>query len=506
MNRRRFSLLTTCLLLCLSVTTTSQAQPAAPARLPVAVQQELRALLRRPELQPAQVGVWVEAIGWRPLAEESKNPWTIQDYNPSARRTVLFERDPDKLFLPASNLKLLVSAAALDRLGAEFRYATPALAVAPIGPDGTLTGDLFLRGAGDPSLDYEGLRAVVQTLKESGLKRVAGGVVGDETLFPDNGPGLGWEWDDLPWYYAPEISALSLRRNRVDVRVRPGQDAGQPAQVEVSPPNGYVQIDNRALTVAQGKTATIRYERALGGSVIEVTGEIPMGGQEISQGCSVPQPALYTATVLTDLLRENGVAVRDAPRTGTSPKDARTLAILESPPLRDLIRWLNKYSDNLSAELLLRTLGLQHRGQGTVAAGRQAVATFLEKYGLDTARLNVADGSGLSRHNLVSPHLLVDVLRVMAHHPQADVFYRSLPIAGVDGTLRGRMKGTPAAGNVRAKTGTLSHVSALSGYVTTPEGHVLAVSVLVNQFVGSASSVQAFQDRVFAILADCRWH
>jgi PBP4 family serine-type D-alanyl-D-alanine carboxypeptidase len=424
---------------------------------------------------------------------------------------VLLARDADKAFLPASNMKLLIGAAALAQLGGDFRYETQVRADSGIDSQGRLDGDLFLCGGGDPSLDYQHLDDLADQLKAQGLREV-GGVVGDGRLFPGPAWGDGWSWDDLPWYYSMEISALSLGRNQVEVIVRPAEQPGQPVQVEVRPANDYVQVINRATTVPAGGRSTLALDRPWGHFEILVFGNLPCGSKPVSQGCSVPAPALYAATVLTAKLRERGIAVARLPRAepvhpdsaAASPQPPRVLATVRSAPLRELLRQLNKHSDNLYAELLLRTLGQHHGGTGTVQQGREAVIAFLRGLGLDTAALRVADGSGLSRFNLVSPRLLVGVLRAMAFHPEALAFYTSLPIAGVDGNLASRMQGTPAAGNVHAKTGYLSQVSTLSGYVTTADGHLLAVSVLTNNFTCATSQMRDLQDQIFIRLAACR--
>jgi D-alanyl-D-alanine carboxypeptidase/D-alanyl-D-alanine-endopeptidase (penicillin-binding protein 4) len=506
-------------------------------RLPPETQQDLLALLRMPELRPARLGILVEALGTRSAkaraedrladrsdqtdqtdqtdSEPAKDRLALQPYSRGSPRAVLFERDPDKAFLPASNMKLLTAAATLAALGGDFRYETQVLAEAKIDAPGRLAGDLFLRGAGDPSLDYDDLADLAGQLAQRGLKQVAGRVIGDDSAFPDAPLGEGWSWDDLPWYYAMEVSALSLGRNQVDVIVRPADKAGQPALVEVKPANDYFQVVNRAVTTEAGTKPSIRYDRPLGHPAMEVSGNVPCGAEPISQGCSVPHPALYAATVFTAKLRERGIEVLGEPQTGPTPPPAPplrgeggkrpvSLAAVQSAPLRELLPRLNKHSDNLYAELFLRTLGQRHAGTGTARHGGEGIVAFLQGLGLDTTALRVADGSGLSRFNLVSPRLLVGVLRALAQHPEAEAFYASLPIAGVDGTLAGRMKGTPAAGNVHAKTGYLSQVSSLSGYVTTADGHILAVSILTNNFTCPTSKVRGLQDQVCTLLAGCR--
>lgn len=482
-----------------------------PQRLPLETQQEVSALLRRPELRPARLGILVEALGTCAPKGRLEERWALQPYAGGSPHPVLLAREADKAFLPASNMKLLTGAAALAQLGGDFRYETQVRADSGIDSQGRLEGDLFLCGAGDPSLDYEHLDDLADQLKAQGLREVRG-VVGDGRLFPGPAWGDGWSWDDMPWYYSMEINALSLGRNQVEVVVRPAEQPGQLVQVEIRPANNYVQVINRAVTIPAGGRSTLVLDRPWGHFEILVFGKLPCGSKPLSQGCSVPAPALYAATVLTAKLRERGITVSRPPRAEpVSPDSAspgqqppRVLATVRSAPLRELLARLNKHSDNLYAELFLRTLGQYHGGTGTVQQGREAVVAFLRGLGLDTSALRVADGSGLSRFNLVSPRLLVGVLRAMAFHREASAFYASLPIAGVDGNLASRMKGTPAAGNVHAKTGYLSQVSTLSGYVTTADGHLLAVSVLTNNFTCATSQMRDLQDQIFIRLAACR--
>lgn len=487
------------------------ARVEAPRRLPLETQRELSALLRRPELRPARVGVLVEALGTCSPQGPLEERWTLQPYAAGPPHPVLFSREADKAFLPASNMKLLTGAAVLVRLGGGFRYETQVRADSEIDSQGQVAGDLFLCGSGDPSLDYEDLDHLADQLVRRGVRAVRS-VIGDGRALPGPRWGYGWSWDDLPWYYSMEINALSLGRNRVEVTVRPADQPGQPVQIEVQPANDYIQVVNRAVTTSAGAEPAIQLDRPWGHFEILVSGSLPCGAKPISQGCSVPDPALYAATVFTAKLRERGIRVLHPPRkepipsspATPSPGPSRILAAVQSAPLRELLPQLNKTSDNLYAELFLRTLGRYCGGTGTAHQGGEAVAAFLRELGLDTAALRVADGSGLSRFNLVSPRLLVGVLRAMAFHPEAPAFYASLPIAGVDGNLAQRMKGTPAAGNVHAKTGYLSQVSTLSGYVTTADGHLLAVSVLTNNFTCSTARMRDLQDQIFIRLAACR--
>lgn len=414
-------------------------------------------------------------------------------------RQLIYEQNADTLLMPASNMKLLTSATALDVLGGDFRCRTVVKA-AVAAADGTLAGDLFLVGSGDPTLTYDDLKKLAQSLWDKGLRKVEGCVVGDESAFQGASLGFGWQWDDLPWYYSMEVSALSLGRNQVNVVVKPGEKAGDAAVVTVEPVNGYVVVESTATTDDEKARNTILFDRELGGKCIKVGGVIPLKAQPSSQRCSVWQPCLYTATVFAEMLKARGIEVKGAPKTGVAPKDSFELAAHESPPLRDIVKQMNKPSDNHSAEQLLRLIGIKHKGLGTDDAGAEAVRSFLARCGADEGSARVSDGSGLSRFNMVTPRTLARLLLKMRLHPESQAFFDSLPVAGVDGTLRLRMRGTPAEKKVFAKTGSLLSVSSLSGYAHAKNGEVYVVVLMFNHYLCPASVARAAQDKVCQIL------
>ncbi|MCS6863106.1 MAG: D-alanyl-D-alanine carboxypeptidase/D-alanyl-D-alanine-endopeptidase, partial [Abditibacteriales bacterium] len=228
-------------------------------------------------------------------------------------RRLIFEQNADTLLMPASNMKLLTAATALDVLGGDFRCRTTVRAQMAIAADGTLASDLFLVGSGDPTLTYEDLKKLAQSLWDRGVRKVEGCVVGDESAFQGAPLGFGWQWDDLPWYYSMEVSALSLGRNQVNVVVKPGEKVGGAAVVTVEPANGYVVVENAATTGDEKARNTIAFDRELGGKCIKVRGVIPLGAPPSSQRCSVWQPCLYTATVFAEMLKAQGIEVRGSP-------------------------------------------------------------------------------------------------------------------------------------------------------------------------------------------------
>lgn len=415
---------------------------------------------------------------------------------------VLYERNADLALVPASNFKLLVSAAALDRFGPEHRLLTRVCFTGNVGSNGALSGDIVLVGGGDPLLSRADLLELARAVAAKGVRSVTGAVVGDDTLFDDVRLGLGWAWSDEPYYYSAEISALCLDGNAVDVYVSPGAGAGESARVRIDPPTSFVRVENTAVTALSGEDS-ISVSRVHGRNVIRVTGNVPVGLQVKGpiERISVVDPALYAATEFRSALEASGVKV--AGRTFTRKLSLGSTPAAEhlSPPLSVILSKLLKPSDNLIAEVLFKSLGAATSGVGTAETAQAAEIEFIKRSGMDPGAVSIADGSGLSRRDYTTPQNLVLLLKYMWGHKNGRVFIDALPIAGVDGTLRNRMKGTAAAGNVRAKTGYVSRVSCLSGYVTTKSGDPLAFSIMMNGHLCPNSDATRVQDAICEALA-----
>ncbi len=422
--------------------------------------------------------------------------------------STLYERNADPVFLPASNNKLLTSAATLAILGPNYVYRTRLFRTGPITRVGTLQGELVLRGAGDPLLSPRDLDEIARQVARAGIRRVTGGVRFDDSLFDRQRLGEGWSWDDEPYYYSAQISALNLNENLVSVQVLPGRRVGEHARVLIGPTDKYTALVNTALTGPPKSKPSLVIGRVRGRNILTVSGSLPIdvaAKDNRSVGVTIENPSRFAAFVLAERLRRQGVAIAGGVREGApiSP-EAPVVAEHVSVPLSALLRRLNKPSDNLIAECLLKTVGAACRGQGTGGAdgtGAQAARDWLARIGLDVSRLRMADGSGLSRRNYVSPRNLVRLLVYLHTLPTFPIFYNSLPIAGADGTLRRRLRGTAAAGNCHAKTGSLAHVSSLSGYVTTRDGEMLAFSILMNNHLAPNRDCAAVQDKIVALLA-----
>ncbi len=425
----------------------------------------------------------------------------------AATGETLYRRDAEKLFVPASNMKLLTAAAALEGLGPDYRYRTDFLAAGPV-QNGVLRGPLVVRGTGDPTLSTrfgddarQVMRAWADSLRAHGVTRVAGSVIGVDSAFPGSSLGAGWAWDDLDADYAAEFGALQFNEGILEVSVFPSREVGNPAVVVLDPPTQYVPVDNRTLTGAPGTETSIRLSRDPVGPGIVVEGRVAADSGYAEETVAVRDPTDFFLTVLRETLREAGIAVEgaaldadDLPLEDPSVARAYPLFSYESPPLREILPGMLKPSQNWIAETLLRTVGRELRGEGTASAGAAAADSLFRARGLESGPLRFADGSGLSRYDLVSPDFLVALLDLMRRSPNAGLWYASLPVGGIDGTLERRMRGTPLEGNVHAKTGTLSGVRSLSGYLTTAQGEEVAFSVMLNHHTRSAAAADSVID------------
>ena len=439
---------------------------------------------------------------------------------------VVYRRNAERLLMPASNQKLITASAALSGLGADFRYRT-AVAARGVRRGDTLAGDLLVVGRGDPtlSLHFSGggdvlasLRPWADSLRARGVRVLTGRVAGDGSWFTDAPLGAGWAWDYLSDSYAAPVGALQFNEGFALLLVTPGDTAGAPARLALAPSGAPLRVFGAVATAPRDSgVASIRFSRASFSDSLNVSGRISAGGPPDTSEVAVLDPVRFFEAALTQVLREAGIAVlggvaagapgpqgaTGAPaRTAGSAPPAETLFVWLSPPLRDILPLFLKPSQNQIGETLLRTLGGELRGQASVDSGRAAVQETLRGFGVADDAYVLADGSGLSRYNYVAPETLARVLVAMARRPDFDVFYRALPIAGVDGTIAGRMRGTAAAGNVHAKTGSISNVRSLSGYVTTAEGERLVFVMIANHFTVPRRIAELVQDRVLERLAN----
>ncbi|HEX8246088.1 MAG TPA: D-alanyl-D-alanine carboxypeptidase/D-alanyl-D-alanine-endopeptidase [Longimicrobium sp.] len=405
----------------------------------------------------------------------------------------LYDRNGGKMFVPASNMKLVTGSTALETLGPGFRYRTTVAAGGRVA-NGELRGDLVVIGSGDPTIaaDFHNgdaravFRAWADSLRAHGVRRITGRIVGNDDVFDDVPWGSGWAWDDMNDDYSAEIGGLEFNLGVVGVTVSGGGAAGSFANVRLDPPTAYVPTTLSARTVAAGAAERVELRRQENGPGIAITGEIPADTTVVRTSFTVRNNTAYFVTVLRETLVASGISVagqaadQDELSPGDRPVVRDTLFVQSSPPLSEILRGFLKPSQNQIGELLLKTEGRVLRGDGTARAGIAVVDSVTRAWGLPSRRLAQADGSGLSRYNLVAPWFLIGLLEHMRRSPNFQVFYDALPIAGVDGTLRNRMKNTPLQGNVHAKTGTVSNVRSLSGYMTTAAGEPMVFSIIVN--------------------------
>ena len=458
-------------------------------------------------------------------------------------REILFAHNAGKRFLPASGMKLLIAAAALDLWGPGHRFQTPVFLEGELDGQGRVLGDLVLVGQGDPNPERRLYRpeeedrpiqgpspfieGIADQLAQQGIRRVEGNIVADTTLFLNEPHGRNWEQEDLFWHYGAPSSALAVYENVYQVSLSPGKASGDPGRLEVAPPQESPAVVNRVGTAPPGGKPDIRIGSDRSGSRVTLLGRLPLDHPTLTYALSVSEPALNAARYLKSSLERRGIAVSGQPRLRALDPlevlqegklsqarvrerqffyhDRRQLASWPSLPLIENLKILIKTSRNLYGEMLLRGMGAEVSGVGSLETGLQALKAFLEKAGIATEPLDFSDGSGLSRTNLLTPESVVRLLQYMEKHPRAAGFRDCLPVAGRDGTLKDRMKGTAAEGRVLAKTGTLSFVSSLSGYATNLEGSRMAFSIMANHTQGSPREARRAIDAICALMAGSSW-
>jgi serine-type D-Ala-D-Ala carboxypeptidase/endopeptidase (penicillin-binding protein 4) len=441
----------------------------------------------------------------------------------------LFEHNARKLLKPASNAKLYSGALALDRLGPDFRIKTSLFSTEPPSSRGVLKGNLIVYGRGDPSLaarfhdgDYtQALEPLVEALLAAGVKRINGELVGDESFFRGPPYGSSWTWNDLQYYYGAAVSALTVEDNVIDLVIQPGERSDEPCRILPKPKSNYLQFDNRTRTLPAGGLRQIQIDRPVGENTVFISGSLPLKGAGWNSAVAVHHPAGFFINLFEATLLKRGIIIGRRPQTVNWRDPHRVpleklheLAAVESRPMSEIVTRMMKPSQNLYAQLLLLQVGAwaeqrqaepePARSGTTEASGLRELTRFLDEIGVPKGEVRLEEGSGLSRGALVTPNATIELLRAMHRHQRAEIFRNALPIAGMDGTLAGRMKGTAAAGNVRAKTGTLRYVYCLSGYVTSAAGENLAFSIMLNNHAASdeRTSPRADVDAIAIMLAN----
>jgi D-alanyl-D-alanine carboxypeptidase/D-alanyl-D-alanine-endopeptidase (penicillin-binding protein 4) len=416
---------------------------------------------------------------------------------------VLYARNADDLLNPASNVKLFTTAAALSRLGPDWRFDTEFLVdrqpdqkrtSPPRFKSGDIKGPLYLRGKGDPSLTSDRLWSIVNDLWYAGLRTVSGDLVLDDTYFDDEKVGPGFDQEKSDKTYMAPAGALSLESNVVTVHIAPGESAGTKALVELDPDSSFFVLDNRTQTSPENGLRRLFVTSLPQGDKqkIVVSGRIPLGSAPTTSWKKIDSPTFYVGQTLRSMLEKRGVRIRGRVRRGSVPKEAVPYLLHQSETLDIVLKKTNKVSSNFIAEQLLKTLGAHASGApGSWPSGISAVEDFLsQEVGIKLGTFVMKNGSGLNDTNRFSAAQVCRLLRYMwQRFPLAPEYLGSLPIAGKDGTIHTRMEGTGAAGRLRAKTGTLENVSALSGYVQAVGGEKLVFALMVNDFTGRLAPV-----------------
>jgi serine-type D-Ala-D-Ala carboxypeptidase/endopeptidase (penicillin-binding protein 4) len=459
---------------------------------------------------------------------------------------VLYARNPESLFTPASNTKLFTTAAALALIGPDYKFKTSVETNGILDKHGRLSGDLLLIGRGDPNLSgrelpydlrtqrndhpIKVLEDLADSLVGKGVKYVDGDLVADDSFFAFERYGEGWSQDDLVWGDGAPVSALTINDNVVFVNILPADRAGEKAFVTIVPYAGYYRVDNRIMTTPAGTTRRIFFNREPGSTLLTLWGEMPIDDKGANEALAIEDPAAFAADLFRSLLERRGITVYghqrtrhtelaglstfsvtataearggegDLPRSG-QPSPGLVLANFESKPLIEDIRVINKVSQNLHAEILLRLLGREKGNAATIDSGLEVMRGFLTRAGIASDQYLFYDGSGLSRQNLVTPLAIVTLLGYASQQPWGAAFGDTLPLAGVDGSLADRFRGTIAQGRVYGKTGALGGVKTLAGYATTNHGDKIAFAIMTNNFNVPARKITDAIDEILVNVVD----
>jgi len=412
---------------------------------------------------------------------------------------------------PASNLKLITAASALEVLGENYTFSTKLFVNGRI-EKGVLKGDVIIQGGGDPTLQQSDLQAFAQSLKEIGIKRIGGQILGDDTRYDDIRYSIDMPWSDEEAYYGAEISALTLSPDQdydagtVALEVKPAKKVGEKVSFTMRPENTYVQVVNEAITSAKDSKEDLTFTRDHSTNTITISGQLPQGATSESEWIAVFDASKYVVHLFDEELKKVGIQVDKGFRLGVTPSNARLIDEHKSISLRELLVPFMKLSNNGHGELLVKEMGKYKKGTGSFEAGLAVMNEKLTPYGMDFTNQVIRDGSGISHVNLVQPNELTKLLFSIQTKSWFPSYYGALPVAGakeklVGGTLRYRMNQEPLVGNVVAKTGTLTTVSSISGYVKTKSKGNMVFSILINN-VMDEEKAKKVEDRMIAILAN----
>lgn len=447
------------------------------------------------------------------IVDNEANPaiWSINVWNSEGEEVFSFQ--PNLLMRPASNMKLVSSAAIMDYFGAESVIKTPLYGFGQ--QEGSIwKGDLIIRGMGDPSMDrhfyeedpLEVLQNWVEALKKTGIRKVEGSIIGNDAYFDQEPYPSSWEWYDLSFYYAPQISALSFNGNCVELEVRAEGRVGELPTIDWYPfRTNYISFTNLQRITPKGSEYDEYYRRLPGSNNIVLRSTLPQGYLE-QEELTVDEPTLFTADTFKKLLIQEGIEVSGPIAMEHNPRNFASsqyslIAEHQSPTMAEMLIHLNKESDNFYSEMLLKRMGADFKGEaGSTGNGVSAVRQFLAEAQIDTNLVLQYDASGLSNQNLISPRAITKLLFYMNQHPDGKAWKKGLPIAGVDGTLDYRFKNHPAYAKIQAKTGYISGARAISGYLQTSAGEELIFSMITNNFASKVRKVDEIHEQILAWL------
>ena len=424
-----------------------------------------------------------------------------------------YRRNENKLFIPASDLKLFTTAAALILLGPDYCFSTKILMNGKM--DGSvLDGDLIIQGRGDPTISgrfynddkYRVFKNWTDSLSQIGIDEITGNIIGDDNQFDNIGLGKGWAWDDESYWFSAPSGAISFNDNVVDIVVKVNKTKNLPVII-TNPHTKYIVFINNISVVPDDSTTSININRQSGTNIVDVFGTIRKQ-DSVKTYVTVNNPTQYSMVVLKTILQQNDIKVDgfamdiDDLSKLPSERSLKNLFTYYSPPLKEIIKVINKNSENFYSEQLLKVIGLEEEGFGSADNGIKAANSVFSEMGIFPEGMSMVDGSGLSRLNLVTPHQIVTLLTYMFKNKYFIPFFNSLPIAGVDGTLGKRMKNTKAENNLRAKTGTHIGVSSISGYVYTLNNEPVVFSIIANNYIVPVKIAENIEDLVCLRLAN----
>ena len=424
-----------------------------------------------------------------------------------------YSLNAEKMFMPASNEKIPTGASALLMLGPDFTFDTYLCYRGKI-IDSTLDGDIIVFGNGDPTLYNRFFKDPTDLfilwsgmLKAKGIKKITGNIIGDDKAFGTDTLGFGWSFDGLDSWYSAEVGALQLNENYIDIKIIPPSNENDSIKIVPNLPSNFYKIINDMAVEDTGSTR-LNYSRACGTNNIIFSGSVKRGSREVTVSPTITNLTLFYVTVLKEVFEDHGIDVDGEPigcrslsNWNYKPEDFTVIDDHKSASLKEILTGMLKRSQNLYAETLVRTLGWKETGLGSFGNGKKIVEGELSKFGIKPGSYRYMDGSGLSRYDYISPEQIVTILSGMWNSKLREIWCNALPIAGVDGTLSNRMKGTKAEGNVHAKTGTISNVRSLSGYVTTADGEPLVFSFIVNGHLQTSKETEDLTDGVLEMLA-----